>query len=230
MGEHQSASPRAHAARFDDGGFFGVLVQKQSYLNIVYLLLSFPLAIFYFVFLVTGFALGFGLAIIGIGLVILLAMLIAMRGFAALERQLGTWLLGADIPPPNPGPEPWQHPLIALKKYVTDSYTWKSLIYLLVKFPAAITTFVIVTSLGCATVCLILAPLAYQYLPIHVFYWRVARIEEALLCLVFGLVLGLLSVHFINLLAAAWRAFSVWMLTGTPGRRTQLRSGPIVIP
>jgi hypothetical protein len=228
MGEYQAASP--HEVRSENGGFFGVLVQKQSYLNIVYFLLSFPLAIFYFVFLVTGFSLGFGLAIIGIGLVILLAMLIAMRGLAALERQLGIWLLGADIPPPKPGPEPWQHPLIALKRYVTDSYTWKSLIYLFAKFPAAIAAFVIVMSLGCATVCLILAPFAYRYLPIHVFYWRIARIEEALLCLVFGLVLGLLSVHFINILAAAWRAFSVWMLTGAPARRTQLKSGPIVIP
>jgi hypothetical protein len=230
MGEHESASSHAHAARFDDGGFFGVLVQTQSYLNIVYFLLSFPLAIIYFVFLVTGLALGFGLAIIGIGLVILLVVLIAMRGFAALERWLGMWLLGAEIPPPSPGPVPWQHPLIALKKYVTDSYTWKSLIYLLAKFPAAIATFVIVVSFGSTTVTLILAPLVYRYLPIHVLHWRIARIEDAMLCLAFGLVLGLLSFHLVNVLASAWRAFSVWMLTGIPRRRSEVRSGPIVIP
>jgi hypothetical protein len=230
MGEHQAASPDVRAVRHHDDWFFGALVQGQSYLNILYFLLSFPLAIFYFVVLVTGLALGFGLAIIVIGLVILLVMLIVMRGFAALERWLGTSLLGAEIPPPNPGPVPWKHPLIALKKYATDPYTWKSLIYLLVKFPAAIATFVIVVSLGSMTVALILAPVVYRHLPIHVFFWHISRIDDALLCLAFGLVLGLLSIHLVNGLAAAWRVFSVWLLTGTPRRPSQLRSGPIVIP
>ena len=38
-------------------GFFGVIVDPQSYLNIVYLLVAFPLGTFYFVFLITGLSL-----------------------------------------------------------------------------------------------------------------------------------------------------------------------------
>ena len=34
--------------------FFGVIAEPQSYINILYLLLAFPLGIAYFVFLVTG--------------------------------------------------------------------------------------------------------------------------------------------------------------------------------
>ena len=43
---------------------FSVVVRPQTYLNIFYLLLSFPLGIAYFVFLVTGLSVGFGLLII----------------------------------------------------------------------------------------------------------------------------------------------------------------------
>lgn len=38
--------------------FFGVAVQGRTYLNMLYLLLSFPLGLSYFVILVTGLALG----------------------------------------------------------------------------------------------------------------------------------------------------------------------------
>lgn len=230
MGENQSMGVSPHAEGLDDGGFFGVLARKQSYLNIAYLLLSFPLGIFYFIFLVVGLSLGFGLSIIGIGLIILLAMLVAMRGLAAWERMLCIWLLSAHIPPHDPWQEPWQHPLIALKKYVTDSYTWRSLVYLLVKFPLGIASFVIATFLGCSTLCLLLAPLLYRYMNFNFFFWRIRRAEEALLCLAVGLVLGLVSVHIMNGLAAVCRAFATWMLTGTSDRRSQLRTGPIVIP
>ena len=36
------------------GRYFGVIVRGQTYLNLVYLALAFPLGLFYFVFLVTG--------------------------------------------------------------------------------------------------------------------------------------------------------------------------------
>ena len=44
--------------------FFGVIAEPQSYINILYLLLAFPLGIAYFVFLVTGISVGAGLIII----------------------------------------------------------------------------------------------------------------------------------------------------------------------
>lgn len=230
MSENQSMGGSVQEVDVDDGGFFGVFASKQSYLNIAYLLLSFPLGIFYFIFLTVGFSLGVGLSILGIGLIILLAMLIATRGLAAWERQLGIWLLGAHIPPPNSMPEPWRHPLMALKKYLTDSYTWKSLIYLVVKFPLAITSFVIAISLTSATAALLLAPLMYRLVPLTILRWRITRAEEALLCVAVGLVLGLISVHIMNGLAAVCRAFATMMLAGTPPQRGHIKTGPIVIP
>ena len=220
----------ASAAHLYEGGFLGVLAHKQSYLNILYLLLSFPLGLAYFVFLVTGLSLGFGLVVIVIGLFILLVMLAAVRGLASWERMLGDWLLGVKIPPPDPRPEAFRHPLIALKKYVTDSYTWKSLLYLLAKFPLGICSFVLTVFLVGLTATLLLAPLLYHYVQFHVFVWRIAAADEALICLAAGLVLAILSVHLLNLIAIGWRVFAVWALSGPTFPRNETRSGPIVIP
>jgi hypothetical protein len=57
--------------------FFGVAIWGQTYLNLLYLLLAFPLGLFYFVLLVTGFSLGFGLLILWVGVIILVGMLVA---------------------------------------------------------------------------------------------------------------------------------------------------------
>ena len=57
--------------------FFGVALRSQTYLNLVYLLLAFPLGVFYFTLLVTGISLGFGLLIVWIGGFILAGMFVA---------------------------------------------------------------------------------------------------------------------------------------------------------
>jgi lysylphosphatidylglycerol synthetase-like protein (DUF2156 family) len=230
MGGDQTSPISARAGQIAEGGIFAALASKQTYLNFAYLLLSFPLGIFYFVLLVVGLSLGVGLSIIGIGLLILLAVLVAMRSLANWERLLGIWLLGAHIPPPAPRPEPWEHPLIALRRYLTDSYTWKSLIYFVVKFPLAIATFVITIFLVSFTLALVSAPLFYRYAPVNLFFWHVTRAEEALICAAIGLILGLISVHIFNGIAWLWRAFVTAMLKGTDTQGNLVRTGPIVIP
>ncbi len=55
--------------------FFGVIAEPQSYINIFYLLLAFPLGIAYFVFLVTGISVGASLIIIWVGVPILALVL-----------------------------------------------------------------------------------------------------------------------------------------------------------
>jgi len=57
--------------------FFGVVTRGETYLNIIYLLLAFPLGTAYFVFLVTGLSLGLSLLIIWVGIPILLFMIVA---------------------------------------------------------------------------------------------------------------------------------------------------------
>ncbi len=82
MGGNQSSEMGSTVEPYGDIGFFGALANKQTYLNLAYLMLTFPLGIFYFVFIVVGLSLGLGLVVIWVGLLILLAMMVAMRGLA----------------------------------------------------------------------------------------------------------------------------------------------------
>ena len=57
--------------------YLRVVAQEETYLNLIYLLLAFPLATVYLSFLVTGLSVGFGTLIVGIGIPILLAVFAA---------------------------------------------------------------------------------------------------------------------------------------------------------
>ena len=56
--------------------FVGVVADPQSYLNISYLLLGLPLGVAYFVILVAGISIGFGLLTIWVGIPILVLVLL----------------------------------------------------------------------------------------------------------------------------------------------------------
>ena len=81
--------------------FFGVAVRGQTYLNMLYLLLAFPLGLFYFVFLVTGLSLGVSLVIVWVGIFFLLIVFTVWIALLVMERYLAIQLLHEDIPPIN---------------------------------------------------------------------------------------------------------------------------------
>ena len=202
--------------------FFGVAVRGQTYLNALYLLMSFPLGIFYFVFLVTGLALGFPLIIIWIGLLILAAVFAVWYGLLAFERHLAIWMLKEDIPPMQRQDlahlNLWQKFVAA----VSNPVTWKGLVYLFAKFPLGIFSFVILITLLAISAGLIAAPFYYQYIQPQVDLsltgtglnpiWIVETpIEAAITCLA-GIVLALVSMHIFNGLAWVSGKFARVML------------------
>ena len=76
------------------GRFFGVVVRPQSWLNLLYLALSFPLGLFYFVFLTVCLSVGISLVIIWVGIFILGLTAACWWAFAAFERSLADAFLG----------------------------------------------------------------------------------------------------------------------------------------
>jgi two-component system, OmpR family, phosphate regulon sensor histidine kinase PhoR len=118
--------------------FLHVLVEPRSYLNALYLLTAFPLALTYFLVLIVGAISGAFLSIVAIGLLVLLATLVAAWGFALFERELVIALLGVNVPPLSlPDPElvsPWR----MLVRHLRQPATWRSLVYLLLKLPFGI--------------------------------------------------------------------------------------------
>lgn len=74
--------------------FWRDLLEPRTYLNIGYLLVSFPLGIAYFVVLVTGLALGLGLSITLLGIPVLLGVVGFVWVASKLEREMALFVLG----------------------------------------------------------------------------------------------------------------------------------------
>ena len=134
------------------------LFAGRTYLNWAYLLLGLPLGVGYFVFLSTGFALAGGLVIVWVGVGIFLAMLLATRALGSFERVLAEGMLGAEIEPPRSMRTVQGTLWTRTKVLVTDGYTWRSLAWLLLRFPAGIFSFVVGVTLPAVAVGMTVAP------------------------------------------------------------------------
>jgi Putative sensor len=208
--------------------------RRSLWLAILYMLTAFPLGTFYFTFLVTAFSMGVGLLVVWIGLPILFFTLLAWLGMAAFERWLTMRWLNVYIPPmmsrPVYGASMWRRFLARM----SNPATWKSLVYLFVKFPFGIMSFTVTISLFVTSIGLIVFPLAYlidtalvamKAFPAHimgnVFAYQVVangQIQvEAVLVTVIGTVAGiglfLVSRYVMRCMAFLWGAFARVMLS-----------------
>ncbi len=191
----------------------GVVVNPQTYLNLAYLLLAFPLGIFYFVFLVTGFSLGIGLAILWIGIPLLIGILLLSRTFANFERRLTSKLLNIEIAQPTPdGVQKtfWQR----AKAVVIDPGTWAEVFYLFSKFVLGIISFVIVVALLATSLGLMATPFFWNQWSIEAWdvgipgIWTVDSFPKALGVSVIGAIIGVASLHLTNGLAWLYGEYS----------------------
>lgn len=190
------------------GRFFHVLIEPRSYLNAIYLAFALPLGLTYFAVFVVGSIVGALLALLGVGLLILLACLVAAWLFALFERELAIVLLGASIPPlALPEAEllsPWQ----LLRRHLQQPTTWRSLAFLLVKLPFGVfATFL--------TFAFLLPCVLGIAVPIGDIVGGGIR-PGALAALIFpGIpaVIGLaVSLHILNAIGRAWGRFAADML------------------
>jgi signal transduction histidine kinase len=188
-----------------------VVAKGQTWLNAAYLLLGLPLGVTYFVILIVGISVGVALAVLVVGLGILLATLAAWRGFAAIERGLARGLLG--VPIPHPPSERRDLPVVdRVRHWLRDPVTWKSLVFVALKFPLGIASFAIVVCLGGFALILLFAPVIVIWTPVTVFGWIVTSWTEALPLAVAGVPAVLLVLHLCNGLAWLWALFARVML------------------
>ncbi len=193
----------------------GVAVDPRSYVNIFYLLLSFPLGICYFVFLVTGVSLGIGLAVLWVGVPILLLVLGGSWLLCRLERALTIFLLNESIPPIarerriDAGDDVLQQlgPVERLfivgwrrfMAHVSDRLTWSGIFYLLLKFPLGTASFVVVVTLVSVTVALLGAPFYYWVGDgIDLGVRQVDELWEALILTLLGIPAAFITCNEIN--------------------------------
>ena len=202
------------------GNPLSVITRQQTYVNVLYLLLSFPLGIAYFVFLVTGLSVGFGLLVIWVGVPILALVLAGSWVLSRLEQETANRMLKLDIPPiafPSTS-----DPLSAgdarlsvtervfvrtwrqFKAHLSDRLTWTGMLYLFLKFPVGVASFVIVVTLAAVTASLLGAPFYYWVGDgIDFGFWQVDELWEALILMLAGVPSLFISLHLFNATAYA---------------------------
>lgn len=197
--------------------FFGVVIKGQTYLNLLYLLIAFPLGLAYFIFFVVGIAVGLPLMLILFGFLILAFVALGWWVFASFERLLAIWLLRIDVPlMSKPGPKPegiWDNFLSLL----TNPVTWKSLFYLIVKLPLGIFALIALLTTGGISLGLLTAPLTFWFTPFTIEMigntsWSIDTLFEAAIACVIGFFLTFASLHILNYLAYVYGVFARVML------------------
>lgn len=204
--------------------FFGVIARGQSWLNLLYLLLCFPLGLFYFIFLTVGLSVGIGLAIVWIGIPILLVMVAAWWGFASLERLQARYLLGLAMPP---SPRPWERGegvLGRLRAHFGSASTWKDLVFLLLKFPLGVAAFSVTVTLLVVADALMLLPFFYNNVSttrqgqhvvrpgVDLVVVHIDKLWQALIVVPIGFLMLIVSMHIFNAVAGLFRVISSALL------------------
>lgn len=215
--------------------------RAQTYRNLCYLALMFPLGVAYFVLLTTGFTVGVSLVVVAVGIPILLALLAMVVFLAGVERALVRTLLGVDAPA---APARTERSLrTRTKQLVTDAQTWKAVAYLFTEFFYGSVVVWLLASLVATSASFLFAPLYYERAPVVAYgtipttaftldltfswdnllvgltttfrlgAWQVETLPGALLVAGLGGVLLLVSLQLANALAWLWGRYARIMLT-----------------
>ncbi len=190
------------------GRFLHVLVEPRSYLNALYLLTAFPLGLTYFLVLMAGMISGAFLSIVVVGLLILLATLVAAWGFALFERELAIGLLGVNVPPLSlPDPDlvsPWR----MLVRHLRQPATWRSFAYVLLKLPFGI----FASLLSGVLLGLSLIGIIFPIARINIDGPSSQAIGNLIFPGLFAFAGLALSLHVLNAVGRAWGRFATDML------------------
>jgi two-component system, OmpR family, phosphate regulon sensor histidine kinase PhoR len=195
---------------------FAVGGEKQTFMNLLYLLISFPLGIFYFVFLIAGFSITLSSTFI-ISLPLLIFIAYAWQRVAEFERAITISLLDINIPPLLP---PFQPELAFWGRFrvrISNPVMWKSLLFLLAKFPLGIFSFVLIMTLFSFTIAFLSLSLVFGLLATPILLLsgilseRKTR-QRLLLTGLSGFGFGLISLLLLNGLASLTGQFARAML------------------
>jgi len=189
--------------------FFGVPFRRQTYRNLAYLALAFPLGLVYFVGLSVGLSTSVGLAVTVVGVPLFVLTLAVAAGAAGFEAKLAAWLVGVETTPPaalqslNRRFAGFDDLIDATKRLLTAPTTWTGLLLVSLKFVFGLVTFVALVTAGAVTGSLLIAPLVYDLpdVTLTVGPYVVNTLPEAIAVTGLGVLTALVSLHVFNALA-----------------------------
>lgn len=137
--------------------FYQPVFDARTWKRALYLLLTFPAGVFWFVTTVTLASMGFGMLVIWVGVPILLSLLYAWRGGAALHRGFARILADREIPASYRASEETN---LLRRSWVMarDPQTWRDGGFLMLLFPLGIVWFTVLVTIWSVAGSLIAAP------------------------------------------------------------------------
>lgn len=189
----------------------------------------FPLGIAYFVSLVTLLAVGGSLIWTFPGMLIVLATIFASRLVGDAESAVVSRVADVEIRRPpwrTEDIEGWRSRVWAR---LIDPTTWTGILYLFVQFPIGIGTFVSLVVTLTLSGAFVASPLIIHFTEEPLEFFAIGGFEiivdtpvEAIWLIPIGLILFLLTVHFVNAFTFVHSRWAQFML----GSRTRPRTGP----
>lgn len=158
----RSPSPVVGSSIFEQ--IFGVFADPHAYGALFFMLLSLATGVLYFSWAVSGLAMSLGFAILIIGVPFFLLFVASLRALALAEGRVVEALLGIRMPR-RPLPAEIEGGLVERVLYwLKDRHTWTTLLYLVLKLPLGIASFVFAVTLLSISMSLLLAPLAQPFI------------------------------------------------------------------
>lgn len=216
--------PNKEPLRRNSPGFLGVLLHRPSYGNLLYACWSFFSGVFYFIYFMVGVSLSIGLIpLFLLGLPLFLAVVAGAGGIVSYEANLASRMLRE--PTYYPPAVSWAGNSLwdRLRQIVVNPGTYKSLFFLLLKFPLGLFSIVLVALAVGGLLTLVVAitgialSMAFQ---VNIFSGSVSLLtllglqdgplEQGLLGIAAGLLLSMVSMHMINLLSDIQARLAIW--------------------
>lgn len=178
--------------------YFTIFANPKMYTTLLYLFLTFPLGLTYFVFLVVGLSVGFSLLIIWVGFFVLALLFPLIWMIISFERIQTVHLLGIPIPTLENQSNYGEPILQKIKTFLTDPATWRGILFIFLKFPIGIFSFIVLVTGLAILFSFIISPIIFPWTSINLGFWHVDTISEAIGLSLIGMMLlpGLFHAYY----------------------------------
>ena len=179
--------------------FISVVTERQTYRNLLYLLITSIVGGIYFLGIFFGFTVSAILVFALIGIPLFAVLIIGARGAAAFERRLTNRLLETEIQSPDSEIDPRTEGLRpAFRELFISDTTWKGVGFLAIKGIIAFLLPVFALLGGFTAFALILAPVGE---PMIWEVWTINTWIESMIAVPLGIALAVSMLHILNGLA-----------------------------
>ncbi len=198
----------------NSSGNFSGIFHHQTYLNALYLLLSFPFGLALFIVTVVGISTGFATLIIWIGFFVLFGAFFILRVLLSIERAMVQWLLGESIV--------YRNPVLKqatmkekFKTILKDRSTWWGVLYSLINFPFSVLCFVVVITFFVVPLILLASPIlcTQSWCEINIASIEIDSFQKGLVAAVLGFPIFFIGMKLTNLMAFVSKKMSAFFLS-----------------